>query len=95
MANPINPNQLNDQQIDRLLIAVETLKQTNSMAQLICAALEKQTDREGKRRVLVTSFAQMYELMLVMQMAILSDVTPEAIQENLREKQRRDHAGSN
>jgi hypothetical protein len=89
------PNHLSDVQVDRMVSAVEELAKTNMPAKLVHAALSKLDSREGKRRVLVTSFAQVYELMLVLQMGINSDVPAEDFKRNLEEIKRQNHAGLN
>lgn len=96
MSTPqINVNQLSDAQIDRLLIVIEGMRETNMMASLIATALDKQTSRIDKRRVLVTSFSQAFELMVVMNMAVEAKVEPEEYKKNLADVRRQSHAGLN
>lgn len=78
------PRKLSDEQIDRLLIAIQHLKEKNAMAAVIAAALNKKPDLEYKRSVLVTAFAQSYELLLILNMVVDSDVAPAAFTENLK-----------
>ena len=96
MSTPqINVNQLSDAQIDRLLIAIEGMRETNTMANLIATALDKPTSRIDKRRVLITSFSQCFELMVVMNMAIEAKIKPEDFKKSLNDVRRLGHAGSN
>lgn len=78
------PRKLSDEQIDRLLIAIQHLKGKNAMAAVIAKALEKQPTLEYKRSVLVMAFAQSYELLLIMNMAVDSDVPPMNFRDNLK-----------
>ena len=77
MLDQTPPQKLSDDQIKRLVIAIEYLQESNISARLVWLALEKETSIEGKRRVLVKSFAQSFELLTVMHMAIESTVMPD------------------
>lgn len=76
MLNQKPPDRLNDDQVQRLVIAIEYMQKTNISARLVSLALEKETSIEGKRKILIKSFAQAFELLTVMHMAIESVVTP-------------------
>ena len=91
----VQPEHLSDAQVERLLIAIEGMKETNTIALLIATALEKQTSPVDRRRVLVTSFAQSFELMVIMNMAVNATVTPEEFKKTLAETRRLNHAANN
>lgn len=95
MPTNVNINKLSDEQIERLLLAINEMKETNTMAGLIAKALEKQQSLIDKRRVLITSFSQCFELMVVMNMAIEAKVKPDEFKNNLADIRRLNHAGSN
>lgn len=92
---PSTPQQLSDEQVKRLLIAIEGLKDHNTMAGVIWQAIEKQPDLDAKRRILVTGFSQAYELMVVMQMGINATLQADKFRKNLDKIKRKNHAGSN
>lgn len=91
----VQPQHLSDAQVERLSIAIEGMKETNTIAMLIATALAKQTSPVDRKRVLVTSFAQSFELMVVMNMAVNATVTPEEFKKTLAETRRLNYAGSN
>lgn len=93
--NNVAPQKLTDEQIERLVLAIQEYQVANLMARVIWTALEKAPDIEAKRKILVNSFAQAYELMVVMNMAVNSDVKPALFEANLREIKRQTHARSN
>lgn len=97
MQNQTSPNvgKLTDEQIERLVLAIKDYQVSNLMARVIWTALEKATDIEARRKILVSSFSQAYELLVVMQMAINSDVKPAAFDASLRDLKRQTHARSN
>lgn len=76
---------LTHDQILRLETAVaEVAKRGNPFAQAIVQALESKTTPSEKRATLSGSYARMFELMSVMNMAIQSKVAPEKFEESLR-----------
>jgi len=77
-------NRLTDEQVDRMVIAVRSLSATNVHAKAVSMALEKQIDREGRRKVLVSSYSQAFELLTVFNMAMESSVTPVEMQSRLQ-----------
>ena len=95
MMNVAPQNKLTDEQVERLVIAINDLQVTNIMAQIIWRALEKADGIEAKRKILVTAFAQSYELMVVMNMAVNSDMKPALFAANLKELKRLSHARVN
>ena len=95
MMNVAPQNKLTDEQVERLVIAIHDLQVTNIMAQIIWRALEKAEGIEAKRKILVTAFAQSYELMVVMNMAVNSDMKPALFAANLKELKRLSHARVN
>ena len=95
MMNVAPQNKLTDEQVERLVIAINDLQVTNIMAQIIWRALEKAEGIEAKRKILVTAFAQSYELMVVMNMAVNSDMKPALFAANLKELKRLSHARVN
>jgi hypothetical protein len=96
MANqPQQTNRLSDEQVERLVLAIENLKDTNAIAGVIWHALQKNPPAlESQRRVLVTSFAQTFELMTVMNMVVESKVKPVEFKTRLRETRARTNAAN-
>ena len=88
MTTPAPTNHLTDEQVERLVLAINYCKDTNPIAAVAWAALQKESTLEGQRRVLVTVFAQTYELMLVMNMATNSTIKAEEFQSNLNAMRR-------
>lgn len=93
--SPKHVGRLTDEQVERLVIAIKNYQVSNLMARVIWTALEKAEDTEARRKILMTSFAQTYELMVVMNMAIQSDMKPVVFDANLSKIKRQSHAGSN
>ena len=92
---PNNVGRLTDEQVERLVIAIKSYQVSNLMARVIWTALEKAEGLEAQRKILVTSFSQAYELLVVMNMATHSDVKSAAFEKNLNDMKRQGHAGSN
>jgi hypothetical protein len=88
MSDQTTPTRLSDEEIDRLIVSIRDLKNTNVFAGLLWQTLEKNPSREAKRRVLVMAFGQSYELLVVMFMAVESKATPADVQKKLDEIKR-------
>ena len=88
MLNPTPQTKLTDEHIERLILVIKEYQVTNLMASLIWKALEKAEDIETKRKILVSAFAQSYELLVVMNMAVQSDVKPDDFAFTLKEIKR-------
>ena len=77
------PSKLNNEQVDRLLIAIEHMKGDNVIADVIWRSLKAQANKEQKKRVMVGAFAMAYSLLLVMNMAVQSNVNPSEFKASL------------
>lgn len=88
-------NRLSDEQVERLLVTIETLKDKNVIAEMIAKALEKQDTFDDKRKVLVSSFAQTYELMVCMNTGINATLAAAEFKANLVESRKAANAQAN
>lgn len=92
---PNTTQRLSDEQVERLVLVIKNLKEFNATAAVAWAALEKEADLEGKRKVLVMTFAHTYELMLCMNMAVNSNKKPAAFESDLQDIRRQQNARTN
>jgi len=83
-----NQKQLSSDQIERIKIALNALeaRDKNTFAQLFALVLKRAITPDKKRAAIASAYAECYSVMLSIDMAINSEVSPDEFRKAMKQK---------